>query len=313
MTELRDAVRRATMTLAEAGVESAPVDALHLAAHLRGEDVRETRRLMVRGGVEAPEGYADLVAERANRVPLQHLTGRAYFRALELEVGPGVFVPRPETETLVDLALRALAGREAPVVVDLATGSGAIALAVKQECPAATVYAVELTDLAHAWAVRNRDRLGLEVTVDRGDARVAYPELAGLVDVVTCNPPYIPVGQVPVDPEVRDHDPVEALYGGGADGLAMPLAMAARAAELLREDGTLVMEHAETQGDALPRALAGTGAWGRVVDHVDLVGRPRCAVATRQRPPHEVLRFAPILRGDPGTSGIGSEPVSRHE
>jgi release factor glutamine methyltransferase len=283
MTELRDAVRRATMTLAEAGVESAPVDALHLAAHLRGEDVSETRRLMVLGGVEAPDGYADLVAERANRVPLQHLTGRAYFRGLELEVGPGVFVPRPETELLVDLALRALAGPHAPVVVDLATGSGAIALAVKAECPAATVYAVELTDLAHAWAARNRDRLGLEVTVDRGDARHAYPELVDAVDVVTCNPPYIPDDQVPVDPEVRDHDPVEALYGGSADGLALPLAMAARAAELLRDGGTLVMEHAETQGAALPRALASTGDWDKVVDHVDLLGRPRCVVASRHR------------------------------
>ena len=271
------------MTLAEAGVESAPVDALHLAAHLRGEDVSETRRLMVLGGVEAPEGYADLVAERAGRVPLQHLTGRAYFRGLELEVGPGVFVPRPETELLVDLALRSLAGRDAPVVVDLATGSGAIALAVKAECPAATVYAVELTDLAHAWAVRNRDRLGLEVTVDRGDARHAYPELADAVDVVTCNPPYIPDDQVPVDPEVRDHDPVEALYGGSADGLALPLAMAARAAELLRDGGTLVMEHAETQGAALPRALAATGDWDKVIDHVDLLGRPRCVVASRHR------------------------------
>jgi release factor glutamine methyltransferase len=271
------------MTLAEAGVESAPVDALHLAAHLRGEDVSETRRLMVLGGIEAPEGYADLVAERAGRVPLQHLTGRAYFRGLELEVGPGVFVPRPETELLVDLAVRSLAGRQAPVVVDLATGSGAIALAVKEEWPAATVYAVELTDLAHAWAVRNRDRLGLDVAIERGDARHAYPELVGSVDVVTCNPPYIPDDQVPVDPEVRDHDPREALYGGGGDGLALPLAMAARAAALLRDEGTLVMEHADTQGDALPRALSGTGDWDKIVDHVDLLGRPRCAVATRHR------------------------------
>jgi release factor glutamine methyltransferase len=271
------------MTLAEAGVESAPVDALHLAAHLRGEDVSETRRLMVLGGVEAPEGYADLVAERASRVPLQHLTGRAHFRGLELEVGPGVFVPRPESELLVDLALRSLAGREAPVVVDLATGSGAIALAVKQEWPAARVYAVELTDLAHAWAVRNRDRLGLDVTIERGDARHAYPELVRVVDVVTCNPPYIPDDQVPVDPEVRDHDPREALYGGRGDGLALPLAMAVRAAALLRDGGTLVMEHADTQGAALPRALAGTGDWDKVVDHVDLLGRPRCVVATRHR------------------------------
>jgi release factor glutamine methyltransferase len=283
MTELRDAVRRATMTLAEAGVESAPVDALQLAAHLLGQDVSETRRLMVLGGVEAPDGYAELVTERANRVPLQHLTGRAYFRGLELEVGPGVFVPRPETELLVDLALRALAGVHRPVVVDLATGSGAIALAVKQEWPEATVYAIELTDLAQAWAVRNRDRLALDVSVDRGDARDAYPELAGGVDVVTCNPPYIPDDQVPVDPEVRDHDPGEALYGGSADGLARPLEMAARAAVLLRDGGTLVMEHADTQGASLPRALAATGDWGRVMDHVDLLGRPRCVVAERHR------------------------------
>jgi release factor glutamine methyltransferase len=283
MTELRDAVRRATRTLAEAGVESAPVDALHLAAHLLGRDVSETRRLMVLGGVEAPEGYADLVTERANRVPLQHLTGRAYFRGLELEVGPGVFVPRPETELLVDLALRAVAGIQRPVVVDLATGSGAIALAVKQEWPQATVYGIELADLANAWAVRNRDRLGLDVTVDRGDARDAYPELAGTVDVVTCNPPYIPDDQMPVDPEVRDHDPAEALYGGSADGLARPLEMAGRAAVLLRDGGSLVMEHAETQGASLTRALAATGDWGRVVDHVDLLGRPRCVVAERHR------------------------------
>ena len=283
MTDLRDAVRRATRTLAEAGVESAPVDALHLAAHLLGQDVSETRRLMVLGGVEAPEAYADLVAERANRVPLQHLTGRAHFRELELQVGPGVFVPRPETELLVDLALRALAGIRRPVVVDLATGSGAIALAMKQECPEAVVYAVELTELAHAWAVRNRDRLGLDVTVDRGDARDAYLELAGSVDVVTCNPPYIPDDQVPIDPEVRDHDPDEALYGGSPDGLARPLEMAARAAVLLRSGGMLVMEHAETQGATLPRAMTATGDWGRVVDHVDMLGRPRCVVAERHR------------------------------
>ncbi len=282
--ELRDAVRRATMTLAEAGVASAPVDALHLAAHLMRQDVGEVRRLMVLGGVEAPDGYADLVAERATRIPLQHLTGRAYFRRLELRVGPGVFVPRPETELLVDLALRALAGHTrslAPVVVDLATGSGAIAFAVKQEHPDARVYAVELGELAHGWAVANRDRLALDVTLERGDAREAYPELDGLVDVVTCNPPYIPDDQVPVDPEVRDHDPALALYGGSADGLALPLEMAQRAAGLLRDGGTLVMEHAETQGASLPRALAATGEWGQVTDHRDLVGRPRALVAVR--------------------------------
>ncbi len=296
MTTLAVAVRRATMTLAEAGIASAPVDALHLAAHLMGQDVSEVRRLMVLGGTEAPGGYADLVAERATRIPLQHLTGRAGFRYLELTVGPGVFVPRPETELVVELAVDALgtlaalavavagntaSGAPAPVLVDLATGSGAIALAVKQECPTTRVYAVELSELAHGWAVANRDRLDLAVTLEHGDALTAYEELVGRVDVVTCNPPYIPVGQVPIDPEVRDHDPDLALYGGSEDGLAIPRAMAARAAQLLRPGGVLVMEHADTQGGSLPRALSSTGSWLTVVDHLDLVGRPRCLVATR--------------------------------
>ena len=288
MTTLAIAVRRATMTLAEAGIASAPVDALHLAAHLMGQDVSEVRRLMILGGTEAPGGYDDLVAERATRIPLQHLTGRAGFRYLELFVGPGVFVPRPETELVVELAVTALDvaaldARDvtAPILVDLATGSGAIALAVRQERPTTRVYAVELSELAHGWAVANRDRLDLAVTLVQGDALTAYGELLGQVDVVTCNPPYIPLGQVPIDPEVRDHDPDLALYGGSEDGLAIPRAMAARAAELLRPGGVLVMEHADTQGSSLPRALSATGSWLTVVDHFDLVGRPRCVVATR--------------------------------
>ncbi len=281
---LQVAVRRATMTLAGAGIETAPVDAVVLVAHLLHKEVGEVRRLMVLGDTDAPQGYDDLVAERATRVPLQHLTGRAGFRRLWLAVGPGVFVPRPETELLVELALRALAAlprTPAPLVVDLATGSGAIALAIKDEAPHVQVYAVELSELAHGWAVANRDRLGLDVTIGCGDALTAYDELLGQVDVVTCNPPYIPVGQVPVDPEVRDHDPGLALYGGSADGLAVPRRMAARAARLLRPGGVLVMEHAESQGSTLPRALSGTGEWGTVLDHTDLVGRPRCTVATR--------------------------------
>ncbi|MEO3935950.1 peptide chain release factor N(5)-glutamine methyltransferase [Dermatophilaceae bacterium Soc4.6] len=281
---LQVAVRRATMTLAEAGIETAPVDAVVLAAHLLHQDVGEVRRLMVLGGTDTPQGYDDLVAERATRVPLQHLTGRAGFRRLWLAVGPGVFVPRPETELLVELALAALgamARTPAPLVVDLATGSGAVALAIKDEAPHADVCAVELSELAHGWAVANRDRLGLDVTLTCADALTAYDELLGQVDVVTCNPPYIPVGQVPLDPEVRDHDPALALYGGSADGLAVPRLMAARAALLLRPGGVLLMEHADSQGASLPRALLDTGEWGTVLDHTDLVGRPRCTVATR--------------------------------
>jgi len=293
-TDLRAAVRAATLTLAEAGVASAPVDALVLAAHALGVEVAEARRLLVIGGPGIPDGYAALVAERARRVPLQHLTGEAHFRSLTLKVGPGVFVPRPETETLVSLALEALdtlnapegpAGRArsaTPLVVDLCTGSGAIALSLKAERPALQVRAVELDPLAHAWAVANRDRLALDVELRLGDARTAYPELAGQVDLVTCNPPYIPTDQVPVDPEVRDHDPELALYGGSADGLAIPLAMADRAADLLRPGGRLFMEHADVQGPALLRALAATGEWACATDHADLTGRPRVVSAIRR-------------------------------
>ncbi len=302
MTELREAVRLATRQLAEAGVASAPVDALVLAAHALGVEVREARRLLVLGGVAVPDSYAALVAERARRIPLQHLTGEAHFRAMTLKVGPGVFVPRPETETLVSLAIDALdrlggsarsdrpdhpvsgSAQRAPIVVDLCTGSGAIALALKAERPATQVYAVELDELAHSWAVANRDRVGLDVEIWCGDATAAgaaYPELVGQVDVVTCNPPYIPDDQVPVDPEVRDHDPAVALYGGSADGLRLPLAMAASAAELLCPAGVLVIEHADVQGPALLRALAATGSWRSATDHADLAGRPRVVVAVR--------------------------------
>ncbi|HNV14643.1 MAG: Release factor glutamine methyltransferase [bacterium ADurb.BinA028] len=305
MTSLREAVRGATHVLAEAGVASAPVDALVLAAHALGVEVSEARRLLIVGGVEVPPEYAALVAERARRVPLQHLTGEAHFRGLTLRVGPGVFVPRPETETLVSLALVAIdavgsdgagdpvgpvdratpvgaGGADGPAtVVDLCTGSGAIAFSLKAERPDLDVRAIEADPLAHAWAVANRDRLGLDVQVDLGDARTAYPELVGTVDVVTCNPPYIPDDQVPVDPEVRDHDPALALYGGSADGLALPLAMAARAAALLRPRGVLVMEHADVQGPAILRALAATGSWRDAADHADLTGRPRVVVARR--------------------------------
>ena len=284
--EIRAAVRWGTRALDAAGIASAPVDALLLAAHVLGVESGEARRLLVLGGLDLPDRYAGLVTERATRVPLQHLTGTAHFRSLTLAVGPGVFIPRPETEMLVSLALAALTASVAtqdpePIVVDLATGSGAIALAIKAECPSAHVYAVEIDPLAHGWAVANRDRLGLDVEVRLGDAGTAYPELLHQADVVTCNPPYIPDGQVPIDPEVRDHDPELALYGRSADGLAVPLAMAAAAARLLRPGGRLFMEHAETQGPGLLRALAGAGCWTGAEDHPDLTGRPRVTAAIR--------------------------------
>ncbi len=285
-TTLRDAVRAATARLRDAGVPTPEPDAVLLAAHAFGLATGEVRRQMVLGQQATDTArYEELVAERARRVPLQHLTGTAAFRGLELAVGPGVFVPRPETELTAGLALAELqqrtAGDPAPVVVDLGTGSGAIALAVKDECPGADVHAVELSELAFAWAVRNRDHLALDVDLRLGDATEAFPELEGSVDVVVSNPPYIPEGAVPLDPEVRDHDPRVALYGGSADGLATPLAVAARAAVLLGVGGLLVMEHADVQGETLPAALAAAGLWADVEDHADLAGRPRVVTARR--------------------------------
>lgn len=280
MTDLRAAVREATARLASAGVASPEADAVALAAHALGMSVADVRKAMVLGG-DAPAAYETLVGERAARVPLQHLTGRAGFRRLELSVGPGVFVPRPETELAAGLAIEGAGRLEEPVVVDLCTGSGAIALAVKDEVPHAHVYAVELGEEAHAWAARNVADTGLTVDLRLGDATTAFPELEGVVDIAVSNPPYIPVGMVPVDPEVRDHDPELALYGGSEDGLRTPLAVAARAAALLRQGGLLVMEHADSQGELLPAALRRTGEWTAVADHADLAGRPRATTARR--------------------------------
>ena len=284
--DLRSAVREATAALAAADVASPEADAVALAAHLLGVAPSEVRRRMVLGA-PGPPGYAALVAERARRVPLQHLTGRSGFRRLELDVGPGVFVPRPETEVVAGLAIDAAreslsGGATRPLVVDLCSGSGAIALAVKDEVPEAEVVAVELSHLALAWAERNRDRLGLDVELVLGDATTALPDLEGAVDVVVSNPPYIPVGAVPVDAEVRLHDPEIALYGGSEDGLEIPAAVAARAALLLRRGGLLVMEHAEAQGAALAARLERSGRWAEVEDRLDLSGRPRAAVARRR-------------------------------
>ena len=278
--DLRAAVRAAASRLAEAGVPSPEADAVALAAHLMKVSVADVQKAMVLGGV-VPAAYQELVTERAARVPLQHLTGRAGFRRLELSVGPGVFVPRPETELVAGLAIDAALELESPVVVDLCTGSGAIALAVADEVPTARVHAVELGREAHAWAERNVADTGLPVDLRLGDATEAFPELDGTVDIVVSNPPYIPIGMVPLEAEVRDHDPELALYGGSADGLAIPLAVAGRAAELLRPGGLLVMEHADSQGVSLQTALRRTGLWATVADHDDLSGRPRATTAIR--------------------------------
>lgn len=283
MTGVRPLLASATARLDAAGVGSAGIDAQLLLAHAWGVFAGELQRRQLLGDeppADVVQRFADLVAERVTRVPLQHLTGSAPFRGIELRVGPGVFIPRPETELLVDLVLAEVADRPDAQVVDLCTGSGAIALAVKHEWLSATVAAVELDPMAHAWAARNAQLLGLDVEVLQGPAEVALPGREGTLDVVVSNPPYIPVGMVPIDPEVRDHDPEVALYGGSEDGLRIPLAVARRAHELLRPGGLLVMEHADSQGDSLPASLAREG-WSDVEDHRDLTDRPRAVTARK--------------------------------
>ncbi|MDM8086363.1 peptide chain release factor N(5)-glutamine methyltransferase [Cellulomonas cellasea] len=288
---LPDALREAERLLAAAGVPSPRVDAELLAAHLMG---LEAGRAMSRGEVQsaailgrrAPQGLAELVTRRAAREPLQHLVGTAAFRGLELAVGPGVFVPRPETEQVAEHAvaeaLALLAGGDGARVVDLCTGSGAIALAVAHEAPGAEVHAVELDAAAHAWAARNVAAVAPAVRLLRGDARTALRELDGTVDVVVSNPPYVPPGAVPVDPEVAEHDPAVALYGLGADGLEVPRGITAAAVRLLRPGGLFVMEHAEVQ-DAAARALVtATGAFDDIRTDVDLTGRARMVLARRR-------------------------------
>jgi release factor glutamine methyltransferase len=298
--ELGRVLRDAAARLAAAGVPSPRADAELLAAHVLDLSRGEVAAAALRGYRLPPRAaavLADAVTARAERVPLQHVTGRAPFRSLELQVGPGVFVPRPETELAAGLAVEEAsrladqprpAGMPEPLVVDLCTGSGAIALAVATEVRGVRVVAVELEPHALAWAERNRGRLPLPVAarveLRAGDAVGAdtgvLADLVGSVDVVVANPPYIPAGARPVDPEVAEHDPQAALYGGGEDGLDVPRGVVLAAAGLLVPGGLLVMEHADTQGPAT-RALAGPPDWSDARTRTDLAGRPRVLVARR--------------------------------
>ena len=294
-------VRAATAQLAAAGVDSPRVDAELLLAHACGLSRSELTHALVLGrdvvaqaGGESVEArFQSLVARRAAREPLQHLTGSAPFRHLELAVGPGVFVPRPETEVVaqvaIDEALRVVTDRAEVRVVDLCTGSGAIAIAVHTEVPGARVHAVELDAEAYAWAQRNvaehPDRAGTHVTLVRGDARRAFPELDGSCDVVVSNPPYVPSDAVPKDIEVARHDPAVALYGLGPDGLEVPRGVTRAAARLLAAGGLYVMEHAEVQDVAAREMVDSTGLFDAAETVPDLTGRPRMVVARRNGSP----------------------------
>jgi release factor glutamine methyltransferase len=275
---LRLAIMEAARILSEAGVPSPRVDAELIAAHVL--DVPRGKLLLTplvdRQVVEA---IAGLVRERAKRVPLQHLLGWAGFGPVTLQVGPGVFVPRPETELMLEWGLTVLEGRANPVVVDLCTGSGALALAVSVSRPDAVVHAVELDTTALAWARRN---LGdSPVRLHKGDVTdpSLLTELDSQVDLVLCNPPYVPVG-TKVPPEVGQHDPFTAVFGG-SDGLAVIRHVVNLAARLLRQNGAVAIEHDDTQGESVPALLSTRKVLTQVEDHRDLIGRPRFSTAFR--------------------------------
>lgn len=280
----RAALRTATATLAAAGVPSPDFDAAELLAHVLGT-TRAGLALVDELPDERREQYDDLVARRARREPLQHLTGSAAFRHVELAVGPGVFTPRPETELLagwgVDRARDVLTAGRTPVVVDLCTGSGAIALAVATEVPDAQVHAVELSEDALTWASRNLAGSGVDLR--QGDMGDAFADLDGTVDVVLCNPPYIPLeAYESVAQEARDHDPHLALFSGD-DGLAAMRVLERTAARLLRPAGVVGAEHADVQGESAPAVFTAARRWADVRDHRDLAGRARYLTARLAR------------------------------
>lgn len=282
---LRALLRETVALFATTGIPTPDSDAELLIGHVLGISRGAVQAKAVAGADLTQEQAVqldELVARRAAREPLQHLTGHAPFRCLDLLVGPGVFVPRPETETVAQLAidaLQAVASPE-PVAVDLGTGSGAIALALATEVPHARVIAVERSPEAFAWAGRNAEHVGApNVRVVLGDLVDALPELDGRVDVVVSNPPYIPDDAIPRDPEVRLHDPATALYGG-PDGLDVVRVISSRAAVLLRPGGLLVLEHGELQA-AEVRALLTADGWRAAATTRDLLGRDRATTALR--------------------------------
>lgn len=280
-------LRAAVEKLRTAGVASPEYDAAELLAHVLG--TTRSRLQLDEPELTAAQAaaYDALIARRAAREPLQHLTGSTGFRYVDLEVGPGVFVPRPETELLAGWAIEqatrlvSTSSTGEVVVVDLCTGSGAIARAVAHEVPAAKVYAVELDERAHDWAARNLAGTGVELR--HGDMADAFPELDGIVDVVVCNPPYIPLeAWESVAPEARDHDPHLALFSG-EDGLDAIRILERRAAALLKDGGVVGAEHADVQGESAPAVFAATGRWRDVRDNLDLAGRPRFVTARLAR------------------------------
>ncbi|HEX5384169.1 MAG TPA: peptide chain release factor N(5)-glutamine methyltransferase [Propionibacteriaceae bacterium] len=286
---VRPLLTQAASQLREVGVDSPEQEARQLLAYAVGI---ELARVPLLDSVDDDQAshFQTLINKRAHRIPLQHLTGRAHFRYLELEVGPGVFVPRPETEVMTGWAIEQLRpmvyavargeSRHLPVVVELGTGSGAVAKSIATELTGTRVHAVEMSEEAAAYAAHNLVDTTVELHVR--DMVGALPELNGAVDLVIANPPYIPLDAFEsVIPEVRDHDPVLALVSG-QDGLDAIRAVVAEAARLLRPAGLLCVEHADVQGQSAQQILLDHGSFAAVRDHRDLAGRPRFVTGIRR-------------------------------
>lgn len=281
-----DALRaEVSAILRAAGVVDPEVDADLLIGHVLGQSRGQIQAAGILGTALSEADAAtvlELTARRATREPLQHITGKAPFRQLELSVGPGVFVPRPETEQVVQFAIDALMSMPdaEPIGIDLGTGSGAIALAMATEVPHARIFAAENSPEAFPWTTKNfADSGATNATLVFGDLADAFPELNGTAAVVISNPPYIPAAAIPRDPEVRLFDPAHALYGG-EDGLDVVRDVSQTALRLLRPGGVLVLEHGELQGAEI-RGILDADGWRATATHRDYTTRDRATTAIR--------------------------------
>jgi release factor glutamine methyltransferase len=278
MTVLRRAIDSAAALLAEAGIDSARCDAEQLAAHVAGTE-RGRLTLIESIDDEFFVRFHDVVAARSRRVPLQHLTGTAAFGPVVLHVGPGVFIPRPETEAILEWATAQRLAVE-PLIVDLCTGSGALAVALARHWPAARVIGIDDSDAAMDYARRNIE--GAAVELVRADVTTPglLPELDRRVDLVVANPPYVP-DSVPLEPEVARHDPPHAVFGG-SDGMAVIAAVVGLAGRWLCPGGLFAVEHDDSTSSRTVELIDGTGLFEDIQARRDLTGRPRFVSARRR-------------------------------
>ena len=287
MSDIKPLLRSAKEKLAAADISE--IDAEHLFAYVLGisrmdlhNSVKLEEALKALGDFGVIEDtFAKLISRRAAHEPLQYLTGIAYFRHLEIEVGPGVLVPRPESELLVEAVLTHIKNLEEKVsgeisVIDLGAGSGALSLAIATEAPRSRVIAVEKSADAIVWLKKNVARISENVRVVEGDVADVLPGVK--CDAVIANPPYVPDNQsLPRD--VLDHEPHIALFGG-ATGLELPKRFIDAAARLLKSGGVLAIEHTEEQGAAIDALLSRD--FIDIAVHQDLTRRPRWSSAVRK-------------------------------